>query len=110
MIYYNRLQQTMKEIETSGERKVTVQLDDEDYEKIMKLKVPRIYLSVNHTKFKSSHGPLSLYVYPKGYNTNRKTLTTFLFEKGKGYKVRYADGNFLNLQRNNVTSQSSRKK
>ena len=33
----------MKEIETSGGRQVKIQLDDDDYDKIMALTVSRVY-------------------------------------------------------------------
>ena len=80
----------MKEIETSGGRKVTVQLDDEDYEKVMRLIVPKIYFLINHTKKDHADGPHSLYVFPKGYNTTRKNLTSFLFGLNRGKKVKGA--------------------
>ena len=93
----------MKEIETSGGRQVTIQLDDDDYDKIMALTVSRVYFIVNHTKKMHADGPYSLYVFPNGYHTNRKNLTTFLFGQSKAQKIDYADGDILNLQRDNIS-------
>ena len=93
----------MKEIQASGGRHATIKLDDEDYDKIMTLIVPNIYFYINHTKIVHSDGPYSLYVFPKGYNKSRKAITTFLFGLNSSQKVLYADGDILNLQRDNIS-------
>jgi len=88
----------MKEIETSGGR---ITLDDEDYEKIMNLGVPKIYYLINHTKIDHADGPYSLYVFPKDTTSTGKLF--FLFGVSRGKKITYNDKNMLNIQRNNIS-------
>lgn len=79
-----------------------IKLDDEDYDKIMSLGVPRIYLSINHSTRPPPHGSFCMFIH-----TNRQALTTVLFGKGVGYHVDYDDGDFLNLQQANITMRSN---
>ena len=86
----------MKEIITSGSRKFTIKLDDEDYEKIIKLPVPLIYTKNHPTN------PVP-YVLPEGYGHKKKELTSFLYPRKSWYKLVFSDEDSRNLQSENVS-------
>jgi len=93
----------MKEIMTSGSRKFTIKLDDEDYEKILKLPVPLIYTKNHPTD------PVP-YVLPEGYGQKKKELTSFLYPRKHWYKLVFSDEDIRNLQSENVSIEKIHRK